>query len=180
MLHINKLFKLSVFAFSIIFIFTACKKLDSPYFITYTMQNGTEWSSTKVDGLMQNDSLLFVGQNRKNNNSSITFFTNNNVPGKYNMAFADLNSFDLGALDLENVSIESLISINPTGSKDGKNNYVSISGILEITSHDSKKRVVEGTFDGKFIKGDNILSGQLYQIKGEFSAKYRKVGRFGI
>ncbi|MCO5247676.1 MAG: hypothetical protein M9887_01830 [Chitinophagales bacterium] len=162
---------------SILFFLISCKKAESPYYIKYSYDNGETWSSTTANGFIQNDSLLLTGQKRKDG-SNIVIFTNSDTPKTYRLALDGVDLTDLNSIDPNSLDMESIVVINPNGSKKGENNLVSLSGTLIIESIDTKGKKVEGSFNGRFVKGININNPKT--IIGEFVVKYKKVGTFGI
>lgn len=162
--HIKSLFLL-LFLPAILLV--SCSKNSSVNELSYTINNSEPWYADKVESYVVNDTLYITG---KKNKSEILIIVSDIEVGDYPIADGDLSN----PLENENVSIRSLVIVNPSGSDNQADKFISTDGIISITSSDRDKRTIKGTFNIKAIKGIDILNPKRHIIKGEFESKYRK------
>jgi len=134
----------------------ACKKQDSPYFLTITNETGdvVSWESDRIDGAILNDSLLVVATQR--NGSGVSIIANGNAEGQYEIVLNNL---------------EALVTFDQTGEKDPANTFISASGQLVIVEKNSSNKTIKGFFNITAV--DGMLSNQV-NLQGEFATKYKQ------
>ena len=147
-------------------ILISCSKSKSSYEVSYSFDDNSSllWQSRNAQATIINDTVLINGI-RKDDNSKVAIIIANNEVGNYPISI----NFQNGQLPSLN-DLQTLVIINPDGSKDNKNNWASIQGNVSITANDKNKKILTGTFHVNAVKISNLLSTK--GITGNFNVKY--------
>jgi hypothetical protein len=142
--------------FAVFLLTIACKKQDSPYFLTITTEVSDvgSWESDRIDGVILNDSLLIVATQK--NGSGVSIIVNGANEGEYDIVLNNL---------------EALVTFDQTGEKDPAKTYISAAGQLVIVEKNSSNRTIKGFFNVTAV--DGMLSNQV-NLQGEFATKYKQ------
>lgn len=142
--------------FAVFLLAIACKKQDSPYFLTLSNDTSevVSWESDKIDAAILNDSLLIVASQR--NGSGVSIIANGSVEGEYDIVLNNL---------------EALVTFDKTGEKDPSSTWVSASGQLVIVEKNTKDKTVKGFFNITAV--DGLLSNPV-NYRGEFATRYKQ------
>jgi hypothetical protein len=139
----------------VLFLAVACKKQESPYFLSITQQaeQNFQWESDKIDAVILNDSLLVVATKR--NGSGVSIIANGNEVGEYQIQLNNL---------------EALVTFDQTGQKKPESTFISASGTLNIVQKNVSNKTISGFF---MITSVNGLLSNPVNFEGEFSARYK-------
>lgn len=141
---------------TVVLLAVACKKQDSPYFLTISNDTSevVTWESDKIDAAILNDSLLIVASQR--NGSGVSIIANGSVEGEYEIMLNNL---------------EALVTFDKTGEKNPASTWVSASGQLVIAEKNTKDKTVKGFFNITAV--DGLLSNPI-NFRGEFATRYKQ------